>query len=310
LWCGPTELMTFLGRTYYLGVRGLISGDVEHSGVSPGGRITQIGLLWFFVLVTSFYTANLTTILVSQNIKPTVSSLSDAIGARYTICTKRNRMSMLMLRYPGIRFATNPLDGELGMTLQTQLADGIDEGYCDAAIMELEELEMRQSQEMHCDKMPVGPSIAKVAKGVPISNNDKLSLTLHYHIQEVVNEGKFEQFVARHRPKPTCSNIGSPSPTMSLSAHDLAGTFVLAVAFGIVGCFVTLFCGSDGKRTVNLTAKGAAVTIEGSKRAASTLASTPSSSGIAMPSDPVVELDDVDAATLGRVQRNKMVESS
>ncbi len=57
---------TLVGRTVYLGLSGLFGGGVAHSGVSTGGRVTQLGLIWFFLLVSSFYTANLTTFLVTQ----------------------------------------------------------------------------------------------------------------------------------------------------------------------------------------------------------------------------------------------------
>ncbi len=64
--CTPLRLMALTGRTVYLGLSGLFGGGVAHNGISAGGRITQLGFIWFFVLVGAFYTANLTNFLVTQ----------------------------------------------------------------------------------------------------------------------------------------------------------------------------------------------------------------------------------------------------
>jgi len=244
-WARGDGLATALGRTYYLGLKGLLNGGIEHASVSPGGRVTQLGLTWMFVLVAAFYTANLTTILVTNQQAFAVSSLADAINSGYTLCATRSHVPALRNRHPGILLATDPEDGVVGLRSRAHLADGIDAAKCQGAVMAEEDLRMARSRGQHCNKVIVGGSVNQVARGVPLFNRHATVPALRYYLQQLVDNGDFHTMVEAHEPTPTCAAISSPdSDSLSLQTRDLLGTFALAGIFALAGVAVSVCCGS------------------------------------------------------------------
>ena len=124
----PRGVATMLFRTVYFGLAGLLGGGLVHNAGDPGGRVTSLGLIWFFVLVNAFYTANLTTFLVTQSTTGSISSVEDAVDKRVVLCARHLDEHRLRRHFPGILLEVVP---------RPELLSSIDKGLCRGSIMVL-----------------------------------------------------------------------------------------------------------------------------------------------------------------------------
>ena len=122
--------------------------------------------------------------------------------------------------------------------------------YCHAALAVVEDLDLFQSEGVHCNKSFVGSVLSDSYWGVPMYSGVSTSLTtlmLALKNQAVLNAIMFNQ-----RPKDQCIGltITAASETSSLNITQLSGIWVVSGGFAVIALLITFlapYC-KDRKR--------------------------------------------------------------
>ena len=175
---------------------------------------------------------------VAQSLTGSVSSLQGAIRQGYLICASSNDVEVLRNRYVGIL---------LHEVRASQLLDSIDDGACDASIMQLEWLAVAQGGQSHCNKLAVGQPVLKIAKGMPLYDHSSVYPSLKYYLQQDTNGGNMEKYIEQHQPSSRCSVTDASTGSLSLNAEELLGTFFIVILFTLAGVITTIVAKGAGR---------------------------------------------------------------
>ena len=147
-----------------------------------GGRLTQLALGFFIVLMMAVYTSSLTSELLVRELGGTVSSFEEAMERRYHFCAQRTSMAPVVEVYPNAQWARDPRDGEVGIISRADVLHYIDHGLCDAAVLDEEDLDGMHANGRHCNITIVGRPIAFESIGLPLSRRLEAPLRLHMQV--------------------------------------------------------------------------------------------------------------------------------
>ena len=129
-----------LKENVIINLRTLYDGAVGNSS-SAAALISQLGLGFFILLLTSAYTANLTTFLVTSQQQGRINSWAEAQERGVSVCG--TRMGSLTARtvYPTANWAIDPEDGMVGVKTGANVLKYLSQGgICDAAVIDHEDL--------------------------------------------------------------------------------------------------------------------------------------------------------------------------
>ena len=148
---------------------------LDHEPRSHGGRVIKLGFTFFILLMITFWGSAVTTqfVIASITVNSGIVSLHEAQMRGVKICSQGTLGRKLELgkeipapsetwTASGVAplIVTDDGRGDLPYSSAGSLA-AMDEGYCDATVIELSQLEAQMSYtgETHCDKAAVGSSI-------------------------------------------------------------------------------------------------------------------------------------------------------
>ena len=230
-------------RGLNVGERVLVGGARAHGGgASVGGRVTGVGMTFFFFLVATSYIANLTSLYVTSTASGSVGSIQQAIEQNLAVCVAQDRVAQMALQYPGVRLATDPKMASdplfKGVRNASDVFGYIDQGVCAAAVAPLNELHSQHSQGKHCRKLAVGGTVITQAVGMPVTYGER-GQALKHVLGELVDGGEWRSTVQKNSPPSQCPSLAA-STSGSLDLTDVAGMFIVAIVFCVVGVLVTI----------------------------------------------------------------------
>jgi len=167
------------------------------------------------------YSANLTTILVSNASRIPISSIEDAIAQNVEICAIHSTLTLVTDLYPAGEWRE--------LKNRKALLESIGDGTCKCGIMYLEDLEVSQSEAKHCDLTHVGLPAISIHRGIPL--NPLKAKALNYHFHKLTNHGarsKLKQNGIVDRCAAIKKFKESPK-TKTFGILDLAGIYVICL---------------------------------------------------------------------------------
>ena len=223
-----------LGRTSWLGLRGLLGGGMVHQGgQSVGGRVTSIGLTFFLFLVGSSYTASLTTFLVTSVATSKINDINDAINAGLTMCSSSTVVPLLKKSYPKIKLTLTSINASRFEAFASLAA-----GECAAIVAPVEDLEKFQGLQtpQFCSYATRGLPCLVVPKGFPFFKT--ILAPLSYYAQTAVDGNKWNEMVTAAKPESGCEAVQTDS--LSLDVSNLLGSFLILVLFTSLGFLISV----------------------------------------------------------------------
>lgn len=218
-----------MASSAYFGLQGFFSGDVGRDYSTWEGRGTAIGIGFFVMIILSMYTANLTTILVAEASKTSLSGIDDAIHQKVPICIRDSALKLVKNLYPKADWKM--IGGKI------ELIEAIASGECRAGISYLEDLEVLQSRGEFCALTHVGLPVVNAYRGIPL--NPLKTKVLTYHFQKIINEGAWNNLKQNGLQNQCRSTSGSDDKdSLQFDVTDLIGISVICVV--ITAIFGTL----------------------------------------------------------------------
>jgi len=212
------SLLARFGKSIYLGLNAFLGGSVTDELKTWQGRGTGITLGMFGLIIISMYTANLTTILVSNASRIPISSIEDAIAQNVEICAIHSTLTLAKDLYPVAEWRE--------LKNRKVLLESIADGTCKCGIMYLEDLEVSQSEAKYCDLTPVGLPILSIHRGIPL--NPLKAKALNYHFHKLANNGVWSKLKQNGiADKCASKKIKESSKTIRFGILDLAGIYII-----------------------------------------------------------------------------------
>jgi len=226
------RFLSRLTNSAYDGILSFFGGFVGDLAETWEGRGTALGIGFFVLLILSMYTANLTTILVSETNKASLTGIDDAIVKRVRMCIRDSALSLVEDLYP--KALWHEIDG------RKALIEAISKGEkCKGGVLYLEDLESLQANGDFCNLISVGLPIVNSYRGIPL--NPIKSKVLLYHFQKLINDGVWDDLMQKgvQSQCPTDFNDNAEDvDSMQFDVIDLAGVFVICAI--ITAVFGTL----------------------------------------------------------------------
>ena len=236
-----------LGLNVISCVRCVYSLGTGYSTCLPA-RLTQMGLGMFMMLLVASYTANLTTFLVSQAAKRgAVESWSEVIDRGLSVCGTRMSAASAREAYPMANWAHDPEDGLLGINFQRNVLRFVDEGVCDVAVMDFQDVITAQrsvnASERHCNKMRVGDPIAYEPVGMPMTTVGSTANLLSREFAAATAAGVWQRMRDNYNVAPKCGTGDQGAGTRQTPRMDLdqlVGTLSPLALLATLGLAITL----------------------------------------------------------------------
>ena len=236
----------------YTGLLSVLEQQYVASVETVGGKLHLIGFAFFVLVLIATYTANFAAIL-TQEVSHPLTGLRDVLQRNYRICALRSQMETtgFVHNVPSALFVEDPVDGKPGFAcdnckartrtldfLDPQKASDGDRRYCHVTIGFAEDIEFEQARGRHCNKTVIGVPLRRVPGGFPLFQGLSRALTATF-IEEW-NRGSYTQEVATVEAS-FISHCQTQirDETSSFRIEDLAGLWVVASIFAIVGLCTT-----------------------------------------------------------------------
>mmetsp|Transcript_31612 Transcript_31612/g.72143 ORF Transcript_31612/g.72143 Transcript_31612/m.72143 type:complete len:605 (-) Transcript_31612:74-1888(-) len=200
---------------------------------TAGGRVVQIGLGFFILLVVAGYTANLASLLVVQkSISTSINSMEDVIQQGVKVCADSNLVTKMKSTFPEASHLVHKAPNRSASLMLM----GTD---CDAAAIRLQDLQAQYSVANFCDIIRVGDPLMFLQDGVATSTAIFRSLRL---VVSDPSNGGIEQELEQSVPEDACgdSEEGTDEESESLTVDSMYGAFLVAIAAMIIGVLLEL----------------------------------------------------------------------
>ena len=202
--------------------------------------LTILGIRFFLLTFVASYTSKFASILTENAKDSKIESIDDAVQSGYNFCGSRNQVSDVMKLYnlEGEIFRDIE-DGEQGLSSNDR-ARSLDfmksvnsnkSLHCNAALLTLEDTDVMQSNNAHCNKTAVGVTISYIDIGIPI--NDAVSKELITFFQELKNGGLYQELM--RQAKPTLQYVQQVGDQTRPSIINLSGVWVTNLSLDIAG---------------------------------------------------------------------------
>ena len=197
----PT-LLEHLRGNLITNTRALYDAGVGHSSTGAA-RISQLGFGFFVLLFIASYTANLTTFLVQSANIGTVKDFTAAKQRGMSFCGSRMGTETARQLHPDANWVRDPADGKLGIISQRNVLNYIGQ-YCDAAVMDKQDLAAAHGDGDHCDRLCVGDPIVYETVGMPLSAVGTIARQLSQVFAAQTKKGAWERAKDASRKPDLC----------------------------------------------------------------------------------------------------------
>eukprot|EP00403_Amphidinium_massartii_P026122 CAMPEP_0178405998 /NCGR_PEP_ID=MMETSP0689_2-20121128/18687_1 /TAXON_ID=160604 /ORGANISM="Amphidinium massartii, Strain CS-259" /LENGTH=551 /DNA_ID=CAMNT_0020027029 /DNA_START=171 /DNA_END=1822 /DNA_ORIENTATION=- len=229
----PCWKMPLLG--IFKGFESLFGGASTFHAHTCGGRITQLGLGFFILLIIASYTANLASLLVvSAGVSTEIASMSDAVKQGAKVCGDSNMLSKLQSMFPEAHRAGT------FVSVANRSAALIEIGTsCDAAAVRLQDLQNQHSTGKFCNIIRVGDPLLYLGDGVPASA--RIYRSLQWAFTDSSNGG-IDKELEVAVPADACGDAdeSGQEEEQSLTVDNMYGAFLVALLAAILGFVVDL----------------------------------------------------------------------
>ena len=225
------------------------AGDFRFTPHSPQSWIVFLGFSFLILVGTSNYTAVVTAAGVVRSLQASVSSLEEGIERGLTFCGWASNEAGLVAAHPRLRF--------VGLGDGKAIFQGMDNGLCDGAIMDLDAWEAARSglfspreddvryaahptgaANWHCDTKTLLPAtVFSVDMAFPVRAD--LQRSLSWAINVAREDGSWAEQKAEAEnlflPPSQCTSDHGASQSISLSFWSGAGIIFISLFTTTVG---------------------------------------------------------------------------
>mmetsp|Transcript_31611 Transcript_31611/g.72141 ORF Transcript_31611/g.72141 Transcript_31611/m.72141 type:complete len:491 (-) Transcript_31611:55-1527(-) len=217
----------------FKGLESLFGGASTFHPHTAGGRVVQLGLGFFILLVVAGYTANLASMLVVQKgISTSINSIEEVIEQRVKVCADENLVTKVQRTFPEVSHLVHKVPNRSASLIMMGTE-------CDAAVIRLQDLQAQHSMANFCGIVRVGDPLMFLQDGVATSSAIFRSLRL---VVSDPNNGGIEQELQQSMPQDACgdSEGGTEEPSESLTVDSMYGAFLVAIAAMIMGVLLEM----------------------------------------------------------------------